>query len=107
MGLYRQMIGRGTAHRAGKTNAIVIDHSGAVHRLGFVEDRVEWTLAEDRKAEVPAQRKRERRGDEICTCTECGAVRIRRAGLFVMRLPAEASGVAVDVVDGDLGLSHR
>ena len=93
LGLYRQMVGRVLRTAPGKANAIVLDHSGAVHRLGLVEDRVEWTLAEDRKAEVPAQRKRERRGEELCTCTECGAIRFGRAGLFVMRLPAEASGL--------------
>ena len=64
LGLYRQMVGRVLRTATGKTNAIVLDHSGAVHRLGLVEDRVEWMLAEDRKAEVPAQLKRERRGDE-------------------------------------------
>jgi superfamily II DNA or RNA helicase len=63
MGLFRQMIGRILRPAPGKTNAIVIDHSGAVRRHGFVEDAVEWTLDEDTKAETPGIRatRRERR----------------------------------------------
>ena len=38
MGLYRQMIGRVLGPAPGKTDAIVIDHSGAVYRHGFAED---------------------------------------------------------------------
>jgi len=36
MGLYRQMIGRVLRPAPGKTDAIVLDHSGAVFRHGFV-----------------------------------------------------------------------
>ena len=75
IGLYRQMVGRVLRTAPGKTNAIVLDHSGAVHRLGLVEDRVEWTLAPDRKAEVPAQLKRTAAGIEPCACAECDALR--------------------------------
>ena len=53
MGLYRQMIGRILRPAEGKTDAIVLDHSGAVFRHGFVEDRVEWTLDPERRAESP------------------------------------------------------
>src|SRR5512132_1794746 len=44
MGLFRQMIGRVLRPAAGKADAIVLDHSGAVFRHGFVEDEVCWTL---------------------------------------------------------------
>ena len=104
LGLYRQMVGRVLRTAAGKANAIVLDHSGAVHRLGLVEDRVEWTLAEDRKAELPAQQKRERRGEEICICTECGAVRFGGLACSSCGFLPKRQGVAVDVVEGDLGL---
>ena len=33
----------------GKVNAIVLDHSGAVFRHGFVEDRVEWALDPEKR----------------------------------------------------------
>jgi pimeloyl-ACP methyl ester carboxylesterase len=38
MGLYRQMVGRVLRPAPDKPNAIVIDHSGATYRHGFVED---------------------------------------------------------------------
>jgi DNA repair protein RadD len=53
MGLFRQMIGRILRPAPGKVDAIVLDHSGAVFRHGFVEDPVEWTLDPDRHAESP------------------------------------------------------
>ena len=60
MGLYRQMIGRVLRPADGKPDAIVLDHSGAVFRHGFVEDPVEWTLDPDRHAESPTHQQRER-----------------------------------------------
>ena len=39
MGLYRQMIGRVLRPAEGKPDAIILDHSGAVFRHGFAEDR--------------------------------------------------------------------
>ncbi len=53
MGLYRQMVGRVLRPAPGKLNAIVLDHSGAVFRHGFVEDRVEWTLDPEKRSESP------------------------------------------------------
>ena len=57
MGLYRQMIGRVLRPAEGKPDAIVLDHSGAVFRHGFVEDPVEWTLDPDRRAENPTHKR--------------------------------------------------
>ena len=53
MGLYRQMVGRVLRPDKGKTDCIVLDHSGAVFRHGFVEDPVEWTLDPDKRARSP------------------------------------------------------
>jgi DNA repair protein RadD len=50
MGLYRQMLGRVLRSANGKTDAVVLDHSGAVFRHGLAEDAVEWTLDPDRQA---------------------------------------------------------
>jgi len=49
----RQMIGRVLRPADHKTDAIILDHSGAVFRHGFAEDPVEWTLDPDRHAESP------------------------------------------------------
>ena len=57
MGLYRQMVGRVLRPAPGKINAIVLDHSGAVFRHGFVEDRVDWTLDPEKRAESPTPRR--------------------------------------------------
>ena len=55
MGLYRQMIGRVLRPAPGKTDAIVLDHSGAVFRHGFVEDAVEMDArSRIARAESPA-----------------------------------------------------
>ena len=66
MGLYRQMIGRVLRPAEGKPDAIILDHSGAVFRHGFVEDAVEWTLDPDRTRREPgasqALRRRMARG---------------------------------------------
>jgi DNA repair protein RadD len=76
MGLYRQMVGRVLRPSPGKTNAIVIDHSGAVNKLGFVEDRIEWTLDPEGRAKNATQRKREATGgDRIVECSQCDAMR--------------------------------
>jgi DNA repair protein RadD len=77
MGLYRQMVGRVLRPAPGKTNAIVIDHSGAVYRHGFVEDRVEWPLSPEGKPKNEAQRTREDgpTGSRIIECSQCGCMR--------------------------------
>jgi superfamily II DNA or RNA helicase len=41
LGLFRQMAGRGLRPALGKSNLILIDHSGAVFRHGLLEDRIE------------------------------------------------------------------
>jgi DNA repair protein RadD len=78
MGLYRQMVGRVLRPAPNKPNAIVIDHSGATHKHGFVEDRVEWTLDPDRLAENPthAARKTDGYQSRLLECSQCNALRI-------------------------------
>jgi DNA repair protein RadD len=109
MGLYRQMIGRVLRPADGKPDAIVIDHSGAVHRHGFVEDPVEWTLDPDRHAENPthASRSESEFRSRLIDCSQCGALRTageacRHCGFMPKRPPKHLS-----VVDGDLGRVER
>jgi DNA repair protein RadD len=107
MGLYRQMIGRVLRPAEGKPDAIVLDHSGAIFRHGFVEDYVEWTLDPDRPAENPTHAARDGDrpgGPKILECRECGAARVGgMACLNCGYLPAPPPR-AVEVIDGDLGL---
>src|SRR5262245_28926393 len=58
MGLLRHMIGRGLRPADGKTDAVILDHSGAVFRHGLPEDHVHWTLDPDTRAEAPTHQAR-------------------------------------------------
>jgi len=105
MGLYRQMIGRVLRPAEGKPDAIVLDHSGAVFRHGFVEDHVEWTLDPDRPATSPSHQQREvHDGSRLLECSQCGAIRVAgepcaHCGFMPQRKPRP-----VAIIDGELGL---
>jgi superfamily II DNA or RNA helicase len=106
MGLYRQMIGRVLRPAEGKSDAIILDHSGAVFLHGFAEDAVEWMLDPDRHAESPAHVARCDRepGSRLLECTQCGAIRIAgepcpHCGFLPKRPPRD-----VFVAHGELGL---
>jgi superfamily II DNA or RNA helicase len=76
LGLFRQMIGRGLRPAPGKSDVLILDHSGAVFRHGFVEDPIAWTLDEDERATNRVHAARgEAGGRELTTCPECSAVR--------------------------------
>jgi DNA repair protein RadD len=106
LGLYRQMIGRVLRPAEDKPDAIILDHSGAVFRHGFVEDHVEWTLDPDRRAKSP---KHEQRGQgngssRLVECKNCGAVRVTGEPCFHCGHMPQPRPRAVDYMDGDLGL---
>jgi DNA repair protein RadD len=48
LALWRQMAGRVLRSCPGKTDAIILDHSGAVFRHGYPDEDIEWELGEDR-----------------------------------------------------------
>jgi len=109
MGLYRQMVGRVLRPAPGKVNAIVLDHSGAVFRHGFVEDRVEWTLDPEKRSESPTHARRLERGycSRLLECSQCGSIRIageacQHCGFLPQRPPK-----AIVFKDGDLSLVDR
>ena len=108
MGLYRQMIGRILRPAEGKTDAIVLDHSGAVFRHGFVEDRVEWTLDPERRAGSPTHNARPcEAGSRLLECTQCGTIRVaglacQHCGFLPKRPPRD-----VPFGDGELGRVDR
>jgi hypothetical protein len=68
------MVGRVLRPAPGKTDAIILDHSGAVFRHGFAEDPVEWTLDPDRCAESPVHAKRceFNSSSRVLECSQCG-----------------------------------
>jgi superfamily II DNA or RNA helicase len=106
MGLYRQMVGRILRPAPGKTDAIVLDHSGAIFRHGFVEDHVQWTLDPEQRSKCPAHvaRCQPSATFRLVECSQCSAV--RTAGRpcshcgFMPGRPARA----VPIREGDLAL---
>jgi DNA repair protein RadD len=104
MGLYRQMVGRVLRPAPGKFNAVVLDHSGAVFRHGFVEDRVEWTLDPEKRATNPVHvtRLAKGNGSRLLECSRCASMRVageacRHCGFLPQRPPR-----AIVFRDGDL-----
>jgi superfamily II DNA or RNA helicase len=109
LGLYRQMVGRVLRPSPGKTNAIILDHSGATFQHGFVEDPVEWTLDADQRAvnEAHAARCSAPDAPGLTTCPECQAVRLqgKPCGSCGWRPVEKAKPVLV--ADGELGKLER
>lgn len=73
LGLYLQMSGRVLRPAPGKEDALIIDHSGAVHEHGFVDDPQEWTLSSKESAKDKKQ-EREKKEPTRITCDSCGYV---------------------------------
>jgi superfamily II DNA or RNA helicase len=107
MGLYRQMVGRVLRPADGKPDAIVLDHSGATYRHGFVEDPVGWTLDPDKRAASPTHKKRGERGSRLHECKNCGVVSIAGEACWYRGYLPQRPPRAVEVVDGELGLVGR
>jgi DNA repair protein RadD len=105
LGLFRQMVGRVLRPAEGKTDAIILDHSGAVYRHGLPEDHVRWTLDVDRRAENPTQARRER-GEEpkLRECPSCKTVMAAPPCHACGWMPAPRHGRDRDFADGELGL---
>ena len=108
IGLFRQMAGRGLRPSPGKTDLILIDHSGAVYRHGLLEDEIRWTLETDRKASNPTQEARKPgQISRLVECSQCGALRkggeaCGQCGFMPKRKPD-----AVIFQDGDLARVDR
>lgn len=109
MGLYRQMVGRVLRPAPGKTNAIILDHSGAVFRHGFVEDHVEWQLDPDKRSVSPQHVTRIKRGyfSRLLECSQCRAIRVAGERCQHCGFLPQPRGNAADFVEGDLALVDR
>src|SRR5262249_38438480 len=104
MGLYRQMVGRVLRPAESKPDAVILEHSGAGCRHGLPEDRVEWTLAVDRRAVKPAEGTRDRgEAPKLHEGPSCKAMMVvpRCGGCGWQPQPRAR---AVDIEDGELGL---
>ncbi|MCG7985039.1 MAG: DEAD/DEAH box helicase [Candidatus Thiodiazotropha lotti] len=71
--LYLQTAGRILRTCEGKTDAIIIDHAGAVDEHGFVDDFVPWSLDDNETVkERKQEQEQERKEPKEITCGDCG-----------------------------------
>jgi superfamily II DNA or RNA helicase len=108
MGLYRQMVGRVLRPAEGKTDALILDHAGAIFEHGFVEEPVVWTLDEDRRAENPTQAARSsHQTPRLTTCPECKAVRGVGQPCNICGWRPQPRAQGIEIADGDLSRVDR
>jgi superfamily II DNA or RNA helicase len=72
--LYLQMLGRGLRPADGKTDCLVLDHAGNVHRHGFATDERLWTLAGELALVPPERKVKDRSEPKVLTCPDCQCV---------------------------------
>lgn len=71
--LYLQTCGRVLRTHEGKSDAIIIDHAGAIEEHGFVDDFIPWSLDDTPVKERKRQREQERKEPKEIICGDCGA----------------------------------
>jgi ribosomal protein L32 len=98
------MVGRVLRPAPDKTDAIILDHAGAVFMHGFPEDEITWFLEEDRPAENKAHSARgQYEAPSLTTCPECSAVRFQGRPCPVCGWHPVAKPKPVEVAEGELG----
>jgi DNA repair protein RadD len=104
LGLFRQMIGRGLRPAEGKTDVIILDHSGGVYRHGRPDDVIEWMLDTDKRATNKTQEARIAKvgHDPFVECKGCGALRMRGMACDACGWEPKPPPRAVEYVDGEL-----
>lgn len=108
LGLFRQMIGRALRPAPGKTDAIILDHSGSVFALGLPDDDIAWALDDDSRAVnlTHMARSAGAAGPVLIDCPQCHAVRLRGGECVVCGWKPAPKLPAIDTV-GNLGLVQR
>jgi superfamily II DNA or RNA helicase len=103
LGLFRQMAGRGLRPAEGKSDLILIDHSGAVYAHGLLEDRIEWTLDTDKRAENKTHAARsESAKSRLVECTQCSGIRITNEACPHCGFKPKFRGEAIVFAEGEL-----
>lgn len=98
--LYLQMLGRGLRPAEGKSDCLVLDHSGAVHRHGFAADDRFWTL--DGKYALEEPRSRSTGPAAQIDCPECGCVFTGTRTCPECGWVKKPRGREVETLDGEL-----
>jgi DNA repair protein RadD len=108
LGLYRQMVGRVLRPFPGKSDALILDHSGAVFQHGFAEDPIAWELSQDRRAENKTHSARGTyKAPALTTCPECSAVRFEGRPCSVCNWRPAPKAKPIEVAEGELGVVVR
>ena len=105
LGLYRQMVGRVLRPAARKTDALILDHAGAIFMHGFPDDDIVWTLQEDQRAENRSHNARssKRSTPGLTACPECSAIRVEGQPCASCGWHPVAKPKPFEVADGELG----
>jgi superfamily II DNA or RNA helicase len=109
LGLYRQMVGRVLRPAVGKTDALILDHAGAVFEHGLPDDAIEWSLSVDKKARNTTRTGSGGRpgAPSLTDCPECKAVRLEGRPCTACGWKPVRKPEAVEVADGELGAVNR
>jgi superfamily II DNA or RNA helicase len=101
---YLQTVGRGFRTHPGKTNCVIIDHGGNVHKHGWPTEDHEWSITDDRTVQERDQEKadREKKPPKPLVCPECGAVREKGPVCHVCGHQHKRTGLKVRTVNGEL-----
>ena len=92
----------------GKTNAIIIDHAGAVYQHGFIDEPKEWSLDGNDKIQDRIARLKEKQGEpSFQTCKECFAVFTKKDKCPVCGWCVPRKAKPVSFIDGKLGKIDR
>jgi len=99
--MYLQMLGRGLRSAPNKTDCLVLDHSGCVHRLGFAADERFWTLEGHQDLESTRAAREAAQGKEItcpaCQCVYSGGRVCPECGHYIA-----PKGKEIQTLDGEL-----
>lgn len=110
-----QMVGRGLRTAENKQDCLVLDHSGTVFNLGFIEDWSEWTL--DKGFDQKERQSSKKEPSSVILCPTCKEVFQRKelvhssAGIFCPACTAQIGqkrlGRDVETEQGDLARVTR
>jgi DNA repair protein RadD len=99
------MVGRVLRPAESKSDAIILDHAGAVFRHGLPEDHIEWTLKVDGYALNPAHEKRKRgEAPALRECPSCHTIMCAPPPCIHCDWMPKPRAREVEFADGELGL---